>query len=134
VQATYELILLLEYSNIRRQGYPSSSILWVPHPEPFAVVIFTLHVKKICRSCFGILCLVRAPVIIHTPSTKLKPITPKSPVYQYINFVTLTLILIHSYDIIIAEKSNNPSIQIPLDFAILFTVIFSPLDKCNDYL
>jgi len=40
VQATYELILLLEYSNIRRQGYPSSSILWVPHPEPFAVVIF----------------------------------------------------------------------------------------------
>src|SRR6185437_12826198 len=40
VQATYELILLLEYSNIRHQGYPSSSILWVPHPERFAVVIF----------------------------------------------------------------------------------------------
>src|SRR6478736_4928023 len=40
VQATYELIILLEYSDRRRQGYPSSSILRVPHPEPFAVVFF----------------------------------------------------------------------------------------------
>jgi len=127
VQATYELILLLEYSNIRHQGYHLLLSFGYLIPNHLQLLFFTRHVKKTSRSCFGILCLVRAPVIIHTPSTKLKPITPKSPVYQYINFVTLTLILIHSYDIIIAEKSNNPSIQIPLDFAILFTVIWSPL-------